>query len=84
MNGERNLNILHVILAEREYPVFHVRALGTAAEVHYLEHLINGSTGVSNDLARSGYEAVSIKSTAVVKGDTAVFRHVDKGDRTRG
>ena len=83
-DGQRNFNVLEIILGKREYAVLHIRGLRTATEVHDLEVFVYARTFVCDNGAATGDEAVCVQRTAVVYGDGAVYCHIDKAYITCG
>ena len=83
VNSERYLNILDIILRNGEYTVIHIGSLSTATEVHDLEGLVHLGSTLSLDGAATVYVAVCIESTAVIQGDRAFIRHIEKACCTR-
>ena len=84
LQSQRHLDILHVVLGQREHTVVHIGTLRAAAEVHELEHLVHGSTVLGGNGTGTGDETVGIQGTTVIHGDGAVALHLDKTDGAGG
>ena len=84
IQGQRNLNILHIILRKREHTIVHIGGLRTAAEVHDLEHFIHGSASIGRHRAGTGDKAISIQGTAVINGNITIALHLYKATRASG
>ena len=83
MHGQRNLDVLHIILREWEHTVFH-RLPHRTAEVHDLKDLIYLCAALSNDLARAGDISPGVELAAAAHGDAAAASHSDMAVTTDG
>ena len=85
INGQRNFNVLYIVLRQREYFIaLHttVRGLRTTAEVHKLEHFMNRRSTVCSYRTGAGNKAISIELAAVVNGNITAAFHTDKAARS--
>ena len=88
MQGQGNLNVLHIILAEEEYLLVIVQHFGgglrAAAEVTDLEQLVDRGTALGSHSACAGNVTVGIQGTAVIDGDVTAVKHIDPTLRAGG
>ena len=84
VQGEGDLNVLDIILGQRENFIFHTGGHRAAAEIGDLEVFINHSAAVCGNGAGAGNVAVGIQSAAVIDGDGAASLHVDEAHITGG
>ena len=78
MERQRNLNILNVVLAQREDFILHTCRLSTTAEILNLEHFVHLGTAESFHRARARNKTIRIQFTAVADRDLAVLAHADE------
>jgi len=80
LQRQRNFNVLHIILSQREYTILHTGTLRTAAEVADLEHLVDLGAAVGGHRTAASNEAIRIQRTTVVNGNVAVTLHAQEAD----
>ena len=84
IQGQGNFDVLDIVLAQGENLICNVRCGTAAAEVHDLEHFVDGGTAVGGDGAGAGDIAVGVQRTSVVHGDVTAAGHLHKADFAGG
>ena len=75
VNGHRNLNVLYIVLGQREYRMLYICSTVTTAEVCDLEGLIDVSAGIYGNCTCTGNVTVYVHAS--VNGNITIILHND-------